>query len=35
MVKCYIKDPKVITQEDDMLLLELDKLICNERKIKD
>ena len=28
MVKCHIKDPKVITQEDDMLLYELDKLIC-------
>ena len=29
MVKCHIKDPMVITQEDDMLLQELDKLICN------
>ena len=27
LVKCHIKDPKVITQEDDVLLWELDKLI--------
>ena len=28
MVKCHIKDPKVITQVDDMLLCELDKMNC-------
>ena len=28
MVKCHIKDPKVITQEDDMLKSKYDKLTC-------